>query len=1021
MTVLRDHYYRLASEHPGERLEAASQLFTELAAADSREEWEYALNRLTKGLITSRQSARFGFSMALAEVVRELVPRPDYITADGYLDLVESTTQVRSAMKGKEERAVLFGRLFGLQILVTSDVLFNSSLVSENTTFRFVELLLKLASMKSWLRETAVFTLCGYLKKLDENENDSLFDRVALHVLQTTNDQGLNLLTEGIAIYLSIPRTKRAELAAQITSPKANWKHGDPLATGNLPVLARALKDVEVVDDPDSESAAAKKKGSWSPRLPFVWDILVEEFTQSAGQGKRARGGENRVSLAEFWRVVVDETLFAEKSSNERKFWGVEVFVKFLSAISRAEDTQYLFTRNMLRCLINHSAQPNRFLHRAAHAALRKVVLVGQENYMKAPVMVSRLLDEENGGCWNFDLLTKTKTVDGLLLVFGGKSSEDVREDEAKAVLSQLCDLLVRRAKAAILATASENVVRWYMDKLVLLVRSSRQVDSGATTEEVVKFFIRHGFFEKEKKEKKEKKNKKDKKDIDEDKNEQEVQKTVGPYQKACQDKLNTLLGEIIEDKRADGSSWAHFCVAYVLKLEGSDKYRGLVEFDEEIAEVRQEAVTTLESVHEMLVAGTARSDQFYCFEMLFAMALMQLQLGEDEAVAVLGDLRFCYETTFLGRDDEDRNEEVTPDIVLIEIVLSFMSRPSSLLKKFSHVVWRSLLCGKTDDGRTRVQRDGLQLLFNVLVQRENKQGQQELFDENPEIEVEDEGSEGDNEEEESENEDDEEEAEEEDGHSRIDDLDKETNIKLAAALGIPTSDSGEVKFEDISSEDEGAESESMDDEDMMAMDDQLARIFKERHDAISKINPGDKKKKEAASAKEQMLFFKSRVLDLLELYCKANPNVHFNLYALQPLITMINITVDKTVGVKAHKLLKTRIAKTRVDADDLALYYPTEAAQTEYKDSLLQMLRELQHEANTKKLSNQLHALACNQACIVVAKNLVELDEGYLERVIDEYGACMKAWATSRKSRIQASMFFDFVNWVKARKERKE
>ncbi|KAM9912575.1 hypothetical protein OXX80_014298, partial [Metschnikowia pulcherrima] len=78
MSVSRDHYYTLASEVPQERLEAATKLLSELSEVNKTEEWDYALNRLIKGLTTSRQSARFGFSMALTEVVRELVTKQDY-------------------------------------------------------------------------------------------------------------------------------------------------------------------------------------------------------------------------------------------------------------------------------------------------------------------------------------------------------------------------------------------------------------------------------------------------------------------------------------------------------------------------------------------------------------------------------------------------------------------------------------------------------------------------------------------------------------------------------------------------------------------------------------------------------------------------------------------------------------------------------------------------------------------------------------------------------------------------------
>ena len=150
MSVLRDHYFKLGSDLPKERLSAATQLISELIKVNDSKEWEYALNRLIKGIITTRQSAKFGFSMALTEVVNELIERKE-LTVGKYLDLLVETTKITSSMKGKEQRAVLFGRLFGLQVLINSKIILQSS---EDDVVKFVETLLELSNVKNWIRET---------------------------------------------------------------------------------------------------------------------------------------------------------------------------------------------------------------------------------------------------------------------------------------------------------------------------------------------------------------------------------------------------------------------------------------------------------------------------------------------------------------------------------------------------------------------------------------------------------------------------------------------------------------------------------------------------------------------------------------------------------------------------------------------------------------------------------------------------------------------------------------------------
>ena len=191
MAVLRDHYFKLGSELPKERLNAATLLISELVAADNEEEWSYALNRLLKGILTTRQSAKFGFSMALTEVVNELINR-EILTVGKYLDLLVETTKLTSSMKGKEQRAVLFGRLFGLQVLINSQIIILKS--EPEDMLQFVEILMELSNFKNWIRETGIFTLIQFIKLLD-NSNVEYSKKIYIKILNMVNNLGLNLST----------------------------------------------------------------------------------------------------------------------------------------------------------------------------------------------------------------------------------------------------------------------------------------------------------------------------------------------------------------------------------------------------------------------------------------------------------------------------------------------------------------------------------------------------------------------------------------------------------------------------------------------------------------------------------------------------------------------------------------------------------------------------------------------------------------------------------------------------------
>lgn len=1028
MSVLRDHYYRLASEVPQERLTAATQLIDELNTVNNEEEWTYALNRLTKGLITTRQNARYGFSIALTEVIRELIEK-EQLTIQKYLELLLEVTGIKSNMKGKEERAVLFGRLFGLQCLLNSGILYEK--VDTSIYAEFIDMLTLLAVQKSWLRETTFFTILQFITQLKQKELMS--DETALKILQSVNDVGLNLSTEGLSIYLSIDKEVRDRVVSKMTNTKPNWKNGDPLFKGNLATITKVLRDVEVVEDQQEEDdkktkGNKKQKGSWSSRLPFVWDILISKFNELyrdddddntedvsvADSRKRKKSSKNVankksqtqddkyfIQVKEFFKIAVDESLFSEKSSHERKYWGFEIFQKFLSSLDDVDAMEHLFTPNLMRCLINQSSQANRFLNRISVLTLQKIIKVAEAKPQIVPVVFRCLLDESKGGCWNFDLVTKSHTVEGLLSIPGKTQDVELASCLIKILISEFNTALKSQDSpddnSASFKRSNDNILKWCLDRILYLIRHNRQIADSIMMDEILELLIRHAFFK----------------------------STVSSnIRDICQERLNSILAEIISKKRPmDGNAWSTYCFQKIQEFE--KLFDCLLEFDQELLDIKNDTVDTLKTLIELKTKSKTRKEQLYCFELLFSMVLIQLYMEDEETIQVINELKLCFENQF---NQEDGNEEVDSGMVLTEVILSFVSRKSSLLKKLSSIVWEHFLCGKDEEGKLRLNDESLKLLLDVLVAKENKEGQQKLFEGEDEFVDEDHDGEEEEDEETKEsenasNDEDEEASSESDSDEDEDDdlaeLDKETNLKLAKALGIPTSESGEVKFDELdsSSDDDSFESDSMDDEEMLAMDDQLSKIFKDRQDALSSIQTGNKRKTEVLQAKEQMIFFKNRILDLLDTFVKKQPNSHYNLSLIEPLIKLINLTLDKNVGTKAHKLLKTRISRTMVTNEELDLFFPTKEAKDVYINSLISLIKSLQKQANETKSSNQAVTASYNQSCIILAKNIVNIQPDALERILNIYTDSLKEWALDPKSKLQPSLFFDFINWINSKK----
>lgn len=1025
MAVSKDFYYKLSSEIEAERLEVATGLLSALTEADNKEDWDYALNRLVKGLTSSRQSARFGFSLALTELVRILILKDDYeLTISSFLQKLVDVSQVSKSMKGKEARALLFGRLFGFQAVLNSLLLLDTNTSSQEDIEAFVLHLVDLSAAKSWLRETAMFSLCQFLSAYLQSPFAN--DQTTLLALQRISDEGLTFTTEGLAVHLTLPVALRTRIASQVTA-NSHWKHFDPLSKGNVAVLGKVLKDAEVVesaeqdeDEPISSTKVVKQKGSWSPKIPFVWDLLLAHFTSTdeepcepetngslkkrknnslPGSKKRSKNDDavEQIDLSEFWKVVIDETLFAEKSSPERKYWGFDIFCKFFVRISVAQ-LPHVFGPNFMRCLMSQASLLNKLLNKMTTKAINLIIESGQNDLNKVVPILTCLVDEKNGGLYSFDSSTRSKATDALIGVLSYIDSPDkLSEERVMNLLLQIKDILIKmfeqavRPKSDLDKSPKDGQVRWALDKLLVLFKSTKRLSFSPTKflEDIFKFLVNHAFFSK--------------------KGAPELTDSVA---KICNERFGSFLSESISLKRKD-NSWAHFCLKQIEKREKDSNYSLLLDLSEDLESVRDESLKTLENIKSAMKKDSKHKEEHYCFELLISMVLLQLYQGESEAISVLEELKMCYEETFAKT-----SEDFDISIIMTEIILSFISKKSALLKKLCSIVWDSFMCVEDSNGLLRVGDKSFQLLFNVLAAKENEDGQKQLFegDEGYVDADEDEGDEDESEEDES-AEDSEDESETDDKAKTVEQVEQETTIKLATALGIPTEHSGEVKFDEIDSfgeDDDNYESESMDDEQMMAIDEDLARIFKERRDALT-ANSTKKKNDEKVQAKEQMVLFKSRILDLLDSFAKIHPNSVYNLTFIRPLINVINLTTEKDIGVKAHKILKNRISKTRVSAKEVERVYPGEKFE-EFKKSLLELIEWLQLQAG-RYSSSQAHGAACNQACIIVSKSLLSLDSGMLKDIVSVYAKTLTVWASESSNRIQANMFFDFVNWLNSKR----
>ena len=365
----------------------------------------------------------------------------------------------------------------------------------------------------------------------------------------------------------------------------------------------------------------------------------------------------------------------------------------------------------------------------------------------------------------------------------------------------------------------------------------------------------------------------------------------------------------------------------------------------------------------------------------------------EPDAVAVLEDLVACYSA-------KDASTDSTT--MLVELLLSFVSKPSSLFRKLAEQVFSVLA--------PDITAESLQSLVDILAQKESLSGQRELFDEHN---AENDGQKSDVEDEEVVDVEDASDVElvngdapfeqegsidesgdsssaEEGAANSEDDEEAAFDKKLADALGTAAADDD--------SDDDGSD---MDDEQMMSLEPHLATIFKERQQKSSK-------KQDKRDAKENIVNFKNRVLDLLTIYVKAQSGSVLALDLVIPLASLVRNTTSKPTAEKAFAVLKQYFETCNKNK---ALPQP------DNHEDCFAVLAELHGEM--KLGGSKLHANACSRSSLFIAKVLVSLDQKHYQRIAEMYAGLQSEWFADPKSKVQGGVFTEWTSWsISTRKQ---
>ncbi|GAB0136608.1 hypothetical protein EsDP_00004904 [Epichloe bromicola] len=978
------------------RSDAAECIVSSLLEGDGAPEavlQRHLNRRLFRGLASGREGSRLGFSLVITEILSQLfgdreLAKAKYagLTFDKVLGLLADKTQAVGNVSGQEERDHFLGQVFGLECFVKSKTLFKD--ISRWNAV--LDMLIKLGNKKIWLRPQCGWILVQALEQMTEEATEATLSKVA--------GAGMAQTPEGVAAWIvSLNRYPRLQL-----SP---WKN--PLSNKSLGDLAAVLREnfKESTKDPKEKQNGAKQ-ASWSAQLHFVWDLILARFLSANSISKEE-------DFDQFWNRVVDDGLFSKQATDGQKFKGFMVFEKMLKGFTEtAPRLQALFSRNFMSCLLNQASKEDRYLHRAATKALKAIEeVVASHPGTLAPILANLL---GKNGSYAFDQRSNSKTVDKLLQNINKQNVESVlavvkrpiklmkkKEDvEAQATVRTYSDYLAKILNAFASAPSENNRPDSQPEK----VGEKEGTEAGAARGSFVKTLqeltnVAYG-------------------------QPAEIPKDAltGQVREMCRSRLETSLAKLA---RAS-TDFAVFCKA-VASIDSS-----AMNMPPEIKKAKDAALVRMGKLLK------SKSDAAQGLAMLHAISIFQLYNEDPDAMDVLDDLSQCYDKLPSGNTTSERSEGGSE--LLVEILLSMVARPSSLMRQVSQQVFGVFT--------SQMSAESIELLTGPLASGESTKGQKELFNtEDDAMEMDSDASEGDDEEdgvidvedasdfeidsdlefaelngdEESEEEDDgDEESEDQDDDDDDDDEDsadagngdseRKLNQKgewdnpeeLDDILGnILNSHRLDKDAEAESSEDEG----DMSDSQMFALEEQLSAAIAPR----IKANKNDTKKQKK-DAKQSVVNFKHRILDLLDIYVKNEALNPLTFSILLPLLILTRTTSTKALANRAYQVilnLRKAIKKARANVPCRARTTTSPAAQ-----DLLPLLLECHDEAG--KDDSQAYAKAASTASLIVASTMFRRDRESIERIAAVYAKTESAWVLN-KVKMHSSFFKDWHDWAQS------
>ncbi|NWR61807.1 MBB1A protein, partial [Bucorvus abyssinicus] len=974
-----DLFWDIAKPEQEVRLAATENLLRHLRDGKKDEELKYTLKRLVEGLGATREAARPGFSLALAQVLQAF----EEIPMCSVLEQIKEKHNLEKVKK-KLVRNAAFGNFFGVMALFQSGRLVKD----QKALLESIQLLQQLSHHQAHLRDLPRKTLVDILSEVPE----AVFEEVLFGILQSdlasafTSPENLHLLLVGIQKFPAVMKPK--SLKKLFGSPTVVNK-------GNIPRLVELLQS----------AAKSEKKDKKLPGV--VFDLLQVSLKEGA--------------FELFWKDGVENGLLKEKSGPV-SYMCYRLLGSALPLLS-LEQLQMVLKGKVMQ-------------HYGEHVVTTQL----PDRFKFAPEMEG-YIDEFLKSCDDPErqlavmISFSTLTNQGYPVL--SSSSRVVRHLQPEALhkyVDWLKDMFLHPDLDCCLEFSSnrqkhnqENVNiaqyklarlrKWIIHRLANLVESPVKKEESLVMD-ISRFCFFHAFFETKKKTSQIlEANVLPSEPLDE-----QTHSVVESYFFGLLQTLNTLtvLGDTakaaalrekhIHGVTADGKLWIFLLVDYANKLLSSEHVKTLKPFTKGQRDAWERTLQSVKNLQKK--ENKSDNAKVAAFQQLLLLMAIHLFKNQAETMDVLSDLLNCTERAFSKEPKKKKTDSAEPGWVevMVEILLSLLAQPSLLIRRISKSVFVRICPNLT--------KRGLQLILDVVdpYQEQNEESAVVVMEESNKKkksaqDTDEEGSEDSSDEGDTEEEND---SGDEEKNEEVDDDFRSQLMNVLQA--------GNALVRDESDDE-------LDDEAMMALDKNISALFAEQQKRIqAKKDEKDRMRKEKILRRD----FKIKVLDLIEAFVIKQSENPLVFDVIEPLLRVIEQCMvsdsdkqeveflQKTANIFRNSLCRAKQYCRRVDAlqEDLhafverlvqkACKHTDTSVALYYFSASLYLLKVLRGSTSDKSSTPptplpEKQSNTVPQACQLLSTGCLNM-----ERVTVIYQQALTQFFTKRNSALTASMFHD-------------